>query len=142
MATSVGVSDERVTVQSFLGPDDERCLADDVLDGLTRPFKELPPKHFYDHAGAALYERICELPEYYPSRTERSILCDSADAIAEITQATELVELGSGTASKTRLLLSALADVGTLERYTPWSRSIPPSLSGPRIVAFLATCCS
>ena len=53
---------------------DERSLANDVLDGLTRPFKELPPKHFYDARGSELFERICELPEYYPTRTEREIL--------------------------------------------------------------------
>ena len=56
------------------GPGEERTLADDVLDGLTRPFKELPPKHFYDARGAELFDRICELPEYYPTRTERAIL--------------------------------------------------------------------
>ena len=50
---------------------DERSLANDVLDGLTRPFKELPPKHFYDARGSELFEQICELPEYYPTRTER-----------------------------------------------------------------------
>ena len=57
---------------------DERTLADDVLDGLTRPFKELPPKHFYDARGSELFDRICELPEYYPTRTERSILAARA----------------------------------------------------------------
>ena len=56
------------------GRGDERALADDVLDGLTRPFKELPPKHFYDARGAELFDRICELPEYYPTRAERAIL--------------------------------------------------------------------
>ena len=119
MPASAAVSAERFTVQSLLGPGDERSIADDVLDGLTRPFKELPPKHFYDRAGAELFERICQLPEYYPSRTERAILRGGAASIAEATQAAELVELGSGSASKTRLLLSALADVGTLRRYVP-----------------------
>jgi L-histidine Nalpha-methyltransferase len=119
MSPRFAVSDERLVVQSLLGPDDERSLADDVLDGLTRPFKELPPKHFYDRIGAELFERICQLPEYYPTRAERGILRDSAAAIAATTQAAELVELGCGTASKTRLLLSALADVGTLQRYVP-----------------------
>ena len=63
---------ERILVESFLGPGDERALADDVLDGLTRPFKELPPKHFYDARGAELFDRITELPEYYPTRAERA----------------------------------------------------------------------
>jgi L-histidine Nalpha-methyltransferase len=107
-----------VTVRSYLGGD-EAALADDVLDGLTRPFKELPPKHFYDAAGAELFDRICELPEYYPTRCERAILGERADAIAELTGAAELVELGSGTAAKSRLLLAALAARGTLRRYIP-----------------------
>jgi len=110
---------EQVVVRSFLGPDDERSLADDVLDGLTRPLKELPPKHFYDRAGAELFDRICELPEYYPTRAERAILAARADGLAARTRAAELVELGAGTAVKSRLLLSALAAEGTLRRYVP-----------------------
>jgi L-histidine Nalpha-methyltransferase len=110
---------EAVTVHSFVGPADERALADDVLDGLTRPFKEIPPKHFYDARGAELFDRICELPEYYPTRCERAILEQRSAEIAAITEAAELVELGSGTAAKTRLLLDALHDQGTLRRYVP-----------------------
>jgi L-histidine N-alpha-methyltransferase len=110
---------EAIRVESYVGPGDERSLADDVLDGLTKPFKELPPKHFYDAAGAELFDRICELPEYYPTRAERAILEQRSDEIAAATGATELVELGSGTAAKTRLLLSAMADAGTLRRYVP-----------------------
>jgi L-histidine N-alpha-methyltransferase len=110
---------EAVVVRSYLGPGDERSLADDALDGLTRPFKELPPKHFYDARGAELFDRICELPEYYPTRAERAILETHADDIAADTGAGELVELGSGTAAKTRLLLRAMAAVGTLRRYVP-----------------------
>jgi L-histidine Nalpha-methyltransferase len=107
------------TVRSYLGGGDESSLGDDVLDGLTRPFKELPPKHFYDEAGAELFDRICELPEYYPTRAERAILTEHASDIAALTSAAEVVELGSGTAAKSRLLLSALAHVGTLRRYVP-----------------------
>ena len=107
-----------VSVRSYLRGD-ETALADDVLDGLTRPFKELPPKHFYDHAGAELFDRICDLPEYYPTRAERAILHEHADAIAELSGAAEVVELGSGTAAKSRLLLSALDAAGTLRRYVP-----------------------
>jgi L-histidine N-alpha-methyltransferase len=109
----------RVVIRSFLGSDDGRALAEDVLDGLTRPFKELPPKHFYDAAGAELFDRICELPEYYPTRTERAILEQRARDISALTRAAEVVELGSGTATKSRLLLSALAEAGTLRRYVP-----------------------
>jgi len=97
----------------------ERSLADDVLDGLTRPFKELPPKHFYDARGAQLFDRICELPEYYPTRAERAILEESAAELAQLTGAVELVELGSGTAAKTRVLLDAMHAAGTLYRYVP-----------------------
>jgi L-histidine N-alpha-methyltransferase len=109
----------RVTVDCRLPPDGERTLRDDVLDGLTRPVKEIPPKHFYDARGSELFERICELPEYYPTRTERAILDECAAAIAERTGAAEIVELGAGYATKTRILLSALEDAGTLERFIP-----------------------
>jgi L-histidine N-alpha-methyltransferase len=110
---------DAIVVESYVGPKDERSLADDVLDGLTRPFKELPPKHFYDAYGAELFDRICELPEYYPTRAERAILEERSAEIVEATGAAELVELGSGTAAKTRLLLRAMAEAGTLRRYVP-----------------------
>jgi L-histidine N-alpha-methyltransferase len=108
-----------VEVRSYLGPNDERTLADDVLDGLTRPLKELPPKHFYDARGSELFDAICELPEYYQTRTERSILERHADVIAQRTGAVELVELGSGSATKTRVLLDAMSAAGSLRRYVP-----------------------
>jgi L-histidine Nalpha-methyltransferase len=108
-----------ITIDSYLHEGEQRTLAEDVLDGLTRPFKELPPKHFYDTRGAELFDRICELPEYYPTRTERAILQDHAERIAAETAAVELVELGSGTAAKTRVLLDALHAAGTLSRYVP-----------------------
>ena len=108
-----------VRIESFLSETDERSLANDVLDGLTRPFKEIPAKHFYDARGSELFERICELPEYYPTRTEREILLARADGIVRRTRAGELVELGSGSAEKARILLSAMARAGTLRRYVP-----------------------
>ena len=108
-----------VVVRSYLGPGDERSLADDVLDGLTRPFKEIQPKHFYDARGGELFDRITELPEYYPTRAEAAILqTRGAEALVEM-GAAEIVELGSGTATKTRLLLRALDEAGTLRRYVP-----------------------
>jgi L-histidine N-alpha-methyltransferase len=110
---------DAVLVESYVGPSEERSLADDVLDGLTRPFKELPPKHFYDATGAELFDQICELPEYYPTRAERVILEARSAEIVAATGAAELVELGSGTAAKTRLLLRAMAEAGTLRRYVP-----------------------
>jgi len=108
-----------IRIDSHLDEAQERSLAEDVLDGLTRPLKELPPKHFYDARGAELFDQICELPEYYPTRTERSILEQRAGELAELTGAVELVELGSGTAAKTRVLLDALYEAGTLSRYVP-----------------------
>ena len=95
-------------------------LADDVRDGLTRSLKELPPKYFYDERGSLLFDQITSLPEYYPTRCERSILNRHAPAIVERTGAEELVELGSGTASKTRALLYAMAGAGSLRRYVPF----------------------
>src|SRR5437588_6610279 len=117
--TSQTVAEAAITIESHLDGARERSLADDVLDGLTRPFKELPPKHFYDARGAQLFDRICELPEYYPTRAERAILHEAASELARLTGAAELVELGSGTAAKTRVLLDALHDAGTLTRYVP-----------------------
>jgi len=112
-----------VEIRSYLGPGDERTLADDVLDGLTRPFKELQPKHFYDARGSELFDAICELPEYYQTRTERLILESHAADIVASSGAVELVELGSGSASKTRVLLDAMRSAGTLERYVPFDVS-------------------
>ena len=114
-----------VTIDSHLDEAHERGLADDVLDGLTRPFKELPPKHFYDERGCELFDAICELPEYYPTRAERSILERDAAAIVAATGATELVELGSGTAAKTRVLLDAMSDAELLRRYVPFDVAEP-----------------
>jgi L-histidine N-alpha-methyltransferase len=110
-------SADQLIVESFLSEREERSLAFDVLDGLTKPFKELPPKHFYDARGSELFEEICALPEYYPTRTERAILTDRAASIMERTRAVELVELGPGAPDKARVLLDA-AD-GQVERYVP-----------------------
>ncbi|QEC47648.1 L-histidine N(alpha)-methyltransferase [Baekduia soli] len=114
------IAPARVVVESHLEGGEHRTLADDVLDGLTKPFKELPPKHFYDARGAELFDRICDLPEYYPTRCERAILQADSASIVDLTGATELVELGSGTAAKTRLLLRAMHEAGTLHRYVPF----------------------
>jgi L-histidine N-alpha-methyltransferase len=153
------------TIESHLATGAPRTLADDVLDGLTKPFKELPPKHLYDARGSELFEEITRLPEYYPTRAERRILELHAPAI--VAGAVELVELGAGSAVKTRLLL----DTGGLRRYVPFDVSesaltecadalgldypdlgvhgivgdferhldrIPPSMPGePRLLAFL-----
>jgi L-histidine N-alpha-methyltransferase len=90
-----------------------------VRAGLGSKPYELAPKYFYDERGSELFDAICEVPEYYPTRTERAILNRHSPAIVELTRARELVELGSGSASKTRALLYAMAGAGTLERYVP-----------------------
>ncbi len=113
------VDTDELRIDSWLDGTEERSLANDVLDGLTRPFKELPPKHFYDARGSELFERICELPEYYPTRTERSLLEGSAGELAAASGAVELVELGSGAAEKARILLSAMAGEDRALRYVP-----------------------
>ena len=111
-----------ITVVSRLGAD-ERTLAFDVLDGLTRPFKEIPPKHFYDTEGSRLFDEITRLPEYYPTRAERAILTARSADLVRDTGAGELVELGSGVPTKTLLLLDAMRCAGTLDRYVPFDVS-------------------
>ncbi len=110
----------RNTISVHVGDGTQRTLHEDVLDGLTRPAKELPPKHLYDTYGSELFDRITELPEYYPTRAERSILTERAGEIVAATGMAELVELGSGTADKTRVLLDAATEAGTLRRYVPF----------------------
>jgi L-histidine N-alpha-methyltransferase len=109
----------RIVVDVLLADQEQRTLAEDVLDGLTRPFKELPPKLFYDARGSELFDAICELPEYYPTRVERAILEASAPEIARITGAVELVELGSGAATKARVLLGAMEPGEMPRHYVP-----------------------
>jgi L-histidine N-alpha-methyltransferase len=93
------------------------ALRADVRAGLTAQPKTLPPKYFYDARGSELFDEITRLPEYYPTRAETAILIRRADDMARLSQAHTLVELGSGTSEKTRLLLHALTDAGTLERF-------------------------
>jgi L-histidine N-alpha-methyltransferase len=95
------------------------ALRRDARAGLTATPKTLPPKWFYDAEGSALFEKITELPEYYPTRAERSILVATATEIAAASGARTLVELGSGSSEKTRLLLDALRSAGTLRSYVP-----------------------
>ncbi|MFQ5847319.1 MAG: L-histidine N(alpha)-methyltransferase [Candidatus Methylomirabilales bacterium] len=94
-------------------------LAEDVRCGLTKTPKELPPKYFYDARGAALFEQICELPEYYPTRTERAVLTEIADDVIASCRPTTLVEFGSGSSRKTRILLNAMARAALLDCYVP-----------------------
>ena len=106
---------ERLLPDGFLAA----ALRSDARTGLTATPKYLPPKWFYDAQGSALFEKITELPEYYPTRAERSILRSAAAEIAATSGAATLVELGSGSSEKTRLLLDALRDRGTLRQYVP-----------------------
>ncbi|MEU3521329.1 L-histidine N(alpha)-methyltransferase [Streptomyces sp. NPDC006654] len=94
----------------------DAALRADVLNGLTATPKTLPPKWFYDARGSELFERITELPEYYPTRAEREILLTRSGEIAAASGARTLVELGSGSSEKTRLLIDALT---ALEVYVP-----------------------
>jgi L-histidine N-alpha-methyltransferase len=94
-------------------------MAEDVREGLSCPFKELPPKYFYDERGSELFERITGLDEYYPTRAERAILEARAEEIVAAASPTTLIELGSGAAAKTRCLLDAMRAAGSLETYIP-----------------------
>jgi L-histidine N-alpha-methyltransferase len=114
------LAERDITIESWVEGDD--TLARDVREGLGRAPGEraLPPKHLYDERGSELFDRITRLPEYYPTRSERAILNRHAPELVEQTGARELVELGSGTASKTRALLYAMAGAGALDRYVPF----------------------
>ena len=97
----------------------ERDDVRDVINGLTNTPKSIPPRYFYDRFGSELFEQICNLAEYYPTRTEASILKQYAAEIAGLTQAVELVELGSGSSTKTRFLLDAYQSNSRPLYYTP-----------------------
>jgi L-histidine N-alpha-methyltransferase len=101
------------------GADADAALRADARAGLVAVPKRLPPKWFYDARGSELFEEITELPEYFPTRTERALLERSADSIAVLSGADTLVELGSGSSAKTRLLLDAFRRAGSLRRYVP-----------------------
>jgi L-histidine N-alpha-methyltransferase len=114
------MSTPTVRIDVHLSPADAHAaLRADVLHGLTAWPKELPPKYFYDARGSALFERITALPEYFPTRTEAALLAAHVDEIAALSGAATLVELGSGSSAKTRLLLDAFQRAGTLRRYVP-----------------------
>lgn len=111
-------------IDVHLRADDLRgALERDALAGLTSSAKDLPPKYFYDEVGCRLFEDITRLPEYYQTRAERSILVARADEIAAITRADTIVELGSGTSEKTRLLIDAGVRAGSLRRFAPFDVS-------------------
>jgi L-histidine N-alpha-methyltransferase len=110
-----------VSLANYLAADAAvQALRHDVRDGLTSSPKSLPPKWFYDANGSELFDQITRLPEYYPTRAEANILRARASAIAAASGADTLVELGSGTSEKTRLLLDALQEAGSLRRFIPF----------------------
>lgn len=96
------------------------ALRRDVSDGLQKTPKSLPPKWFYDSVGSDLFDQITRLPEYYPTRAEAEILRARSAEIASASEADTLVELGSGTSEKTRMLLDALRGRGSLRRFVPF----------------------
>ena len=124
MTTTRATDPDLVTIDVHLGPDDvAAALRADVRQGLTAPVKELPPKWLYDEAGSALFDQITRLEEYYPTEAEREILLRHASTIIERARAHTIVELGAGTSDKTRALLDAGRDAGSLRRFVPFDVS-------------------
>jgi len=109
------------SLSNYLAADSAaHALRKDVREGLCRTPKSLPPKWFYDSVGSDLFDQITRLPEYYPTRAEAQILRTRSPAIARASGADTLVELGSGTSEKTRMLLAALRDSGSLRKFVPF----------------------
>lgn len=117
---SPGTAADAISIDVHLRADGGVQMAREVRLGLTAKPKVLAPKFFYDERGSQLFERITELPEYYPTRAEREILAErSPEIVAAAGEPSTLVELGSGSAAKTRHLLSAMRDVECLVTYVP-----------------------
>lgn len=111
---------EQIEIEVHLAANGSETMASEVRAGLRADPKELAPKYFYDARGSRLFEEITALPEYYPTRAERSILAErAAEMIAAAGDLATLVELGSGSAAKTRHLLRAMREAGRLETYVP-----------------------
>lgn len=111
--------EDRVRIEVHLDPSGSlETMSREIREGLAGASKSLPSKYFYDARGSRLFERITELPEYYLTRAEWALLESQAGEIAETTQPGELVELGSGSAKKTRLLIEAALGRGSLRGYT------------------------
>ena len=109
-----------IAIDVHLDADAAARMARDVREGLCAYPKEVAPKYFYDERGSELFERITELPEYYPTRAEREILTTRAAEIHAVAGCPEtLIELGSGSAAKTRHLLNAMAACDSLDTYVP-----------------------
>jgi L-histidine N-alpha-methyltransferase len=115
---------DRLTIDVCVDPGElERAMAHEIRASLTSPQKRLPSKYFYDEYGSELFERITELPEYYQTRTELGILQSIAQDLIDEVRPAELLELGSGSSTKTRVLLDAMERRGLLRRYLPFDVS-------------------
>ena len=112
-----------VIINVHVNNQDPTNVKNEILEGLLSTPKKLPTKYFYDDWGSTLFEQICELPEYYQTRAEHQLLKSVADEIVSQTGADELVELGSGAATKTRVLLDAMARAKQLKFYVPFDVS-------------------
>lgn len=113
-------TDPSITIDLPLTREDQDLVKTQITRGLQASPKTLPSKLFYDEQGSTLFEQICELPEYYQTRTEHQLLTNCADEIVALSGAEELVELGSGAATKTRVLLDAMAKVDQLRYFVPF----------------------
>jgi L-histidine Nalpha-methyltransferase len=113
----------------------QQQLADDVRHGLASSPPTLPPRWFYDERGSHLFDEITRLPEYYPTRRETEILTDRAGTIAALSEATSLLELGSGMSTKTRLLLDALVDGDRKLLFVPVDISSEVMLDAARAIS-------
>lgn len=112
---------ERLQLELLISSDNPSPTSEgiDVIDGLHQIPKSISARYFYDDRGSQLFEQICHLDEYYPTRTETAILRECAGEIASLTGSHELVELGSGSSTKTRLLLDAYSQNGQSFSYVP-----------------------
>ena len=119
----IGGQESRIACETIPSARTIPSLIDDVAAGLLAPPRAQPPKYFYDEVGSALFDRICETPEYYVTRTEDALLEDCARAIVELAAPDDILELGSGTSRKTRRLLDACEALGQYPSYSPFDIS-------------------
>ncbi len=117
------IEQSNIIIDVHMNNQDPSTVKNEIREGLLSTPKKLPTKYFYDDWGSTLFEQICELPEYYQTRTEHQLLKSVADEIVSQTGADELVELGSGAATKTRVLLDAMARAKQLKFYVPFDVS-------------------
>ncbi len=120
---STTVASDKITIDVHLTTQDPAAIREEIRNGLLSSPRVLPTKYLYDDRGSELFEQICELPEYYQTRTEFKILSTYADQIIAQSEADELVELGSGAATKTRVLLDAMDRADQLNFYVPFDVS-------------------